>query len=255
MFSLTKSGWQYLKVNEDSWTETRSEKFSPELLNAAANFVTLPANKQTRLLPAFSGTKILCVGRNYRKHAAEMGNDVPARPLWFSKPPSAIIGNNHKVKIPVGFGRVDYEGELVLVIGKKCHNVSRENACQYIGGVTVGLDMTARELQKSDGQWTRAKGFDTFFPLSSIVAPYSQAWKKAELEVQLNGKIVQKSSIQAMVFGFEELIADISACMTLEPGDLIMTGTPEGVGPVKSGDALTVSLSGPCKMDLHVTCE
>lgn len=254
MFAIKNDNWCTYDRKSGQWQSCGSLNFSGLPAKEAAENFTLPIAARQGLQPAFSGSKILCVGRNYRKHAEEMGNDVPTRPLWFSKPPSAIIGEGGEVVLPQGFGRIDYEGELVLVIGRRCRNVALEQAVQYIGGVTIGFDMTARELQKSDGQWTRAKGFDTFLPLASVVAPYCEEWANAEIEVQLNGSRVQHSSLRAMVFGFAELVADISACMTLEPGDLIMTGTPEGVGPVKPGDRLDLSLSGPCHLDLSVTC-
>ncbi len=252
MFARKKEGWFFFDSKRNSWMDSGCKKPGAELFDLSNNFVNL--SHQASMLPVFSGSKILCVGRNYRKHSAELGNDVPDRPLWFSKPPSAIIGHGEKVILPQGYGRIDYEGELVLVIGRRCSRVSIAEAPAYIGGVTGGFDITARDLQKSDGQWTRAKGFDTFLPLASIVAPYSEEWCEAELEVRLNGDRVQYSSIAAMVFGFAELVADISACMTLEPGDLIMTGTPEGIGPVKAGDHLQLKLSGPCEINLEACC-
>lgn len=254
MFAIKNNSWCSFDRQTEKWQSCGSLDFSNLLGTSTNEIFTLPISARQGLQPAFSGSKILCVGRNYRKHAQEMGNEVPSRPLWFSKPPSAIIGEGGAVILPQGFGRIDYEGELILIIGKRCKNASVEEADTYIGGVTVGFDMTARELQKSDGQWTRAKGFDTFLPLSSIVAPYCEEWARAEIEVRLNGERVQHSSLSALVFGFSQLIADISACMTLEPGDLIMTGTPEGVGPVKGGDRLEVALTGPCSIDLSVTC-
>ncbi|MDN5280740.1 MAG: hypothetical protein PWR01_4705 [Clostridiales bacterium] len=254
MFGYNHDGWHYFSQETRKWQSAGSKQFSADFSKKSSQCLNLTQEEKAGMLPAFSGSKILCVGRNYRKHAAELGNDVPARPLWFSKPPSAIIGPDESVIIPENAGRIDYEGELVLLIGRRCRNIEPAQAAEFIGGVTFGFDMTARELQRSDGQWTRAKGFDTFLPLASVVAPYSPAWKESELEVRLNGEIVQKSSLRAMVFGFEELVADISACMTLEPGDLIMTGTPEGVGPVKTGDRLEGSISGPCRIDLAVSC-
>ncbi|GAB4282071.1 MAG: hypothetical protein Kow0029_27430 [Candidatus Rifleibacteriota bacterium] len=255
MFSLTSRGWQYFDPDENRWINTVNHTFNENLVAMAKKNSFFSKPHADDLLPAFSGTKILCVGKNYRKHAAEMGGEVPSRPLWFYKPPSAIIGENGVVRLPKNVGRIDYEGELILVISKKCRNVSVKEAAEYIGGVTAGFDMTARDLQKTDGQWTRAKGFDTFLPLASLVAPYCEEWKRAPLEVRLNNSVVQSSSVEAMVFGFNELISDISSCMTLEPGDLIMTGTPEGVGPVKSGDKILCSITGPCKISVEVTCE
>jgi 2-keto-4-pentenoate hydratase/2-oxohepta-3-ene-1,7-dioic acid hydratase in catechol pathway len=203
----------------------------------------------------FWGTKILCVGKNYRKHAEEMDSDVPKRPLWFMKPISALIGNDDCVEIPMGVGRVDYEGELALVIGKKGKNIPQEKAAEYIFGVTAAFDITARDLQKSDGQWTRAKGFDTFCPIGPYILPYSEEWKEATLKTFKNDELVQNDKTSSMVFGFEELISDISNCMTLEEGDLILTGTPAGIGEIESGDRLKLVLEANGKLELTVSCK
>lgn len=258
MFYRNDRGWHFFSYTRNTWINSNSLEFNTALTqqfaadsdnaHRLAGAAILPAGA----LPAFNGSKIICVGRNYRNHAAELGNDVPKRPLWFFKPPSSIIGEEGRIVLPQGVGRIDYEGELGLLIGKKTRNISVHYAEGCIGGVTACLDMTARELQKSDGQWTRAKGFDTFLPLASMVAPYSPAWKNGSIEVYKNGELVQKSGFSAMVFGFAELIADLSACMTLEPGDLILTGTPEGVGPVAAGDQLSVSIIGPERINLSV---
>lgn len=253
MFYRDKNSWKFFDTALKQWCDSHSRSFDAvchKTFDYNGNMPSLP----DEALPCFSGTKIICVGRNYRKHAQELGNDVPDRPLWFSKPPSTIIGPGQTVIIPEGFGRIDYEGELALVIGKKGRNLSIEDAEDYIGGVTACLDMTARELQKTDGQWTRAKGFDTFLPLSNVVMTYTREWQKGGIEVRLNGNIVQAASFEAMVFDFKTLVADISRCMTLEPGDLILTGTPEGVGPVKSGDELTVTIKGPFESSFSVNC-
>ncbi|NCB37140.1 MAG: FAA hydrolase family protein [Erysipelotrichia bacterium] len=255
MFYRSKEGWKYFLATNKTWIASGYQRFDVGLLDRVTEKSDASEWLQpAEALPAFSGSKILCVGRNYRKHAAELGNEVPARPLWFFKPPSSIIGNGESVILPSGIGRIDYEGELVLVIGRRVCNVAIEDALGCIGGVTVCLDMTARDLQKSDGQWTRAKGFDTFLPLAGLVAPFSNDWKHGSIEVRKNGEVVQKSGFGSMVFGFAELVADISACMTLEPGDLILTGTPEGVGPVSAGDRLHVVIDGPARINLCVEC-
>lgn len=245
--------WKYFVGKEDSWIDTATLDFARAVAMAgrgAESGVTQPDGA----LPAFSGSKIICVGRNYRKHAAELGHDVPERPLWFSKPPSAIIGNRGKVLLPRGMGRIDYEGELALVISRQASRVKVADALSYIGGVTACFDMTARDLQKSDGQWTRAKGFDTFLPLAGLVAVFDDSWAKGHIEVKKNGVLVQNDCFSSMVFGFAELIADLSACMTLEPGDLLLTGTPEGVGPVVAGDHLEMTISGSVNISLQVDC-
>ncbi len=251
MFYLNNNGWNYYSAAEQAWKPSGCKEFTAgitSLVSSAAGEAIAPADA----LPAFSGSKILCVGRNYRKHAAELGNDVPERPLWFSKPPSSIIGEGGTVIIPPGAGRIDYEGELALIISRRASKVSVEHALECIGGVTACLDMTARELQKTDGQWTRAKGFDTFLPLASLVAPFSQSWAEGTIEVRKNETIVQSSGFSALVFGFAQLIADLSAFMTLMPGDLILTGTPEGIGPVNAGDRLQVKVAGPVSIELNV---
>ncbi len=204
--------------------------------------------------PVFTGTKILCVGRNYRKHAAELGNEVPETPLWFSKPPSSIIGEGQTVVIPESAGRIDFEGELALIIGTTAKNVRPDEAEKYIAAVTACFDITARELQKQDGQWTRAKGFDTFLPIADYAVEYTPEWKQGSLEVKKNNQIVQKDSFASMVFGFSHLISHISACMTLEPGDLILTGTPDGVGPISTGDRLSIVVCAGQEVVLSVNC-
>ena len=253
MYYRDQVSWYYYAAADKIWCDTGSAVFDERVTMAAA-LSSITENCPKSALPAFSGSKIVCVGRNYRKHAAELGNDVPERPLWFSKPPSAIIGDGQQVVLPRGVGRIDYEGELALMIGRRARNVNIAEACDYVGGVTACFDMTARELQKTDGQWTRAKGFDTFLPLASLVAPWSPSWHLGMLEVWKNNELVQKDRFSSMVFGFAELIADLSACMTLEPGDLILTGTPDGVGPVTAGDQLKITISGPAIISLSVSC-
>ncbi len=256
MFYLNSNGWNHYSTTTKKWQPCLSKQFNDTVCHGLEREPDMVPDPVPELpedaLPPFSGSKILCVGRNYRKHAREMGNDVPDRPLWFSKPPSSIIGGGGSVILPENVGRIDYEGELALVICRRARKVTVEDALNYIGGVTACLDMTARELQKSDGQWTRAKGFDTFLPLAGLVAPFSPDWAAGDIETRKNDVVVQQSSLKAMVFGFAELIADISACMTLEPGDLILTGTPEGIGPVTHGDRLQVTISGPTAVTLRV---
>lgn len=211
---------------------------------------TIP-EKMSFIAP-FGGTKILCVGRNYKSHADELANQVPKEPLWFSKPPSSLIGHNGTVRLPIGFGRIEYEGEFAFVISRKCKNVSQEDACGCIAGVTLALDITARELQKADGQWTRAKGFDTFCPLGPFILPFSNEWLEASIKTELNGKVVQSDKLSSMVFSIPRLISHISSCMTLEPGDVILTGTPAGVGEIKNGDRLKLTADGPVTFSLEV---
>lgn len=208
--------------------------------------------KDLPFLPPFGGTKILCVGRNYRPHAEELGNPIPTAPLWFTKPPSSLLEHQGTVILPSGVGRIDYEGELALVIGRQCRHLTENDALSVVCGVTAALDITARELQKSDGQWTRAKGFDTFCPLGPWIVPFRPEWLSARLVTALNGKTVQEDHLSSLIFSVPRLLVHLTACMTLEPGDVILTGTPAGVGPLKDGDQLRLTLAGPEMLELAV---
>ncbi len=203
------------------------------------------------LLPPVVPTKIVCVGRNYSEHAAELGNDVPKEPLLFLKPPSSLLAAEGTVLMPSLSRRVDYEGELAIVIGRRCRNLGPdEDVLPYIRGYTIVNDVTARDIQKSDGQWTRGKGWDTFCPVGPVVAiqgpdevdPLHGA--PVFVTTRLNGEIKQKGSTADLIFPIDSLLRYISAFLTLEPGDLIPTGTPSGVGPVASGDRVEVEVTG-----------
>jgi len=191
-----------------------------------------------------SPTKIVCVGRNYAKHAAEMGNEVPGEPLIFLKPPSALLAPGAPIVIPRGVGRVDFEGEIGVVIGRRARHVSEEDAWGHVAALAPVNDVTARDLQRSDGQWTRAKGFDTFCPVG-VPAPVAEVdLESLSVSTRVNGEVRQQGTIDQLVFPIPFLIAHISRIMTLEPGDLIATGTPEGVGPLAPGDEVTVEVAG-----------
>ena len=198
---------------------------------------------EVRLLAPCQPTKILAVGLNYLTHAAEAGMDVPPEPLVFSKPPSSVIGPLEPIVYPILSQHVDYEGELAVIIGQQVRNVSPEKATDFILGYTCGNDVTARDLQRRDNQWTRAKGFDTFCPLGPcIVTDLEPA--HLNIRTRVNGVLRQDGSTADMVFGVAELIAYISQVMTLEPGDVILTGTPSGVGPLQPGDVVEVEIEG-----------
>ena len=199
-----------------------------------------------RLLPAVQPSKIVCVGRNYRDHAAELGNEVPKEPLLFLKPPSSLLGAGGVVRMPALSKRVDYEGELGIVIGKRCRAIgAEEDVRQYIRGYVCVNDVTARDLQKSDGQWTRGKGFDTFCPVGPVVSDEIDPIGSAvTVTTHLNGELKQTGSTADFIFSIPELLRYITAFATLEPGDLIPTGTPAGVGAVAAGDRVTVSIDG-----------
>ena len=196
-----------------------------------------------RLLAPSEPSKIICVGRNYVEHAKELGNEVPKVPLIFMKPPSSIINPNDTVILPPQSTQVEHEGELVAVIGKRGRHITTENAKKHILGYTIGNDVTARDLQKSDGQWTRAKGFDTFCPFGPwIDTEFDPA--DSVVTCRVNGQMRQMASTRDMVFNVGVLIAYISSVMTLDSGDLIFTGTPAGVGELKHGDEVVVEIEG-----------
>ncbi len=196
-----------------------------------------------KLLPPCEPSKIVCVGRNYVEHAKEMGNDVPKVPLIFMKPPSSIIANGETIILPPQSAQVEHEAELVVVIGKRGRNITTENAKKHILGYTIGDDVTARDLQKTDGQWTRAKGFDTFCSFGPWIDTDFDP-SDAVITCRVNGQMRQMASTRDMVFNVGVLIAYISSVMTLEPGDLIFTGTPSGVGELKNGDKVEVEIEG-----------
>lgn len=187
--------------------------------------------------------KIVCVGRNYADHAAELGSDVPSEPLIFMKPPSAVISSGDAVQVPPDAGRVDYEGEIGLIVRRRCRRVSEVDAWSYVGGVVAVNDVTARDLQRRDSQWTRAKGLDTFCPLGNVVDAAEVEPDTLAVTTRVNGEVRQQGSADQMVFSLRHLVSFISHVMTLEAGDLIATGTPEGVGPLSAGDVVEVSLS------------
>lgn len=198
------------------------------------------------LLAPVAPTKIVCVGRNYPAHAAEHAAEVPAEPLLFFKPPSSVIGPGASIVLTPQSQQVEYEAELAVVIGQRCRNVKPEEAWAYVLGVTCGNDVTARDLQRRDNQWTRAKGFDTFCPLGPWLVAGLREEDVADLEVtcRVNGEVRQRGRTSEMVFSPAHLIAYTSAIMTLEPGDVIMTGTPAGVGPIVAGDVVEVEVEG-----------
>jgi 2-keto-4-pentenoate hydratase/2-oxohepta-3-ene-1,7-dioic acid hydratase in catechol pathway len=189
-------------------------------------------------------TKIVCVGRNYAAHAKELGNEVPERPLLFFKPPSAIIGPGEAIELPEESARVEYEAEIAVIVGSRARRVREEEAWDHIAAVAPLNDITARDLQKTDGQWARAKGFDTFCPLGEPVPADRIDRDGLRITARLNGATVQEGHVREMVFSIPFLIAYISRIMTLEPGDLVATGTPAGVGPLSPGDTIEVEIPG-----------
>jgi 2-keto-4-pentenoate hydratase/2-oxohepta-3-ene-1,7-dioic acid hydratase in catechol pathway len=203
------------------------------------------ALSEARLLVPVRPSKIVCVGRNYREHAAELGNEVPSEPLLFFKPPSSLLAPGSEIRRPKLSQRVDLEGELAVVVGKKCYKLGAdEDVRPYILGYTCLNDVTARDLQKKDGQWTRAKGFDTFCPVGPLVTDEINPWNGVGVETRVNGEVRQQGNTRDFIFPLEVMFRYISEAMTLFPGDVIATGTPQGVGPVVAGDVIEVSVEG-----------
>jgi 2-keto-4-pentenoate hydratase/2-oxohepta-3-ene-1,7-dioic acid hydratase in catechol pathway len=188
--------------------------------------------------------KIIGVGRNYREHAKELANAVPDEPLLFFKPPSALIGPGEAIKRPRGWERVDFEGELGVVIGKRCRRVSAAEALDYVFGYTIVNDVTVRDLQKKDGQWTRAKGFDTFCPVGPTLVAGLVDPGQLRIVTRVDGVVKQDAPTSDMIFDVPTIIAAVSRVMTLEPGDLIATGTPSGVGPLVPGNVVEIEIEG-----------
>jgi 2-keto-4-pentenoate hydratase/2-oxohepta-3-ene-1,7-dioic acid hydratase in catechol pathway len=217
---------------------------------------------QASLLPPVEPSKIVCIGRNYREHAAELGHDVPLEPLIFLKPPSSLLPPGATILRPKVSERTDYEGELGVVIARRCRQLAEgDDVRPYILGYTCVNDFTARDLQNKDGQWTRAKGFDTFCPVGPVVTDGKNddgknddgidadgsnidPWAGVSVETRVNGEVKQSGNTRDFIFPLDVIIRYISQIMTLEPGDLISTGTPKGVGPVVAGDVIEVSIPG-----------
>jgi 2-keto-4-pentenoate hydratase/2-oxohepta-3-ene-1,7-dioic acid hydratase in catechol pathway len=187
--------------------------------------------------------KIVCVGRNYLEHARELGNEVPKQPLLFLKPPSSAIGEGEAIVLPPESERVEFEGEIGIVVGARLRHADETEAIGAVRGVVALNDVTARDLQKSDGQWTRAKGFDTFCPIGPE-APAPADLGAIEVVTRVNGEERQRGNSRDMAFPIPTLLAYISRIMTLEPGDVVATGTPAGVGPLRPGDVVEVDVAG-----------
>ena len=198
-------------------------------------------------------SKIVCVGRNYLEHARELGNEVPERPLIFLKPPSSLVAAGEAIVLPPESAQVEHEGEIAVVIGRRARRVAEGEAWDHVAGIAPLNDVTARDLQKSDGQWTRAKGFDTFCPLGTVV-PLERIDRDAlEVICRVNGQVRQHGRVGEMAFSIPRLIAYISGVMTLEPGDVIATGTPAGVSKLADGDVVEVEIPGAGTISNPVT--
>jgi 2-keto-4-pentenoate hydratase/2-oxohepta-3-ene-1,7-dioic acid hydratase in catechol pathway len=200
-------------------------------------------------------SKIVCIGLNYAKHAVEFGNPIPEEPLIFLKPPSALVGPGEPIVLPAGAGQIDYEGEIGVRIGERTRHVDPEAAWDFVDGLLPLNDVTARELQRKDGQWSRAKGFDTFCPAGPVTPLVDVDLAKLSVTTRVNGEVRQESGADDMVFDIPALIAYISGIMTLESGDLIATGTPSGVGPLAPGDVVEIEVGGVGTLSNPVVAE
>lgn len=201
------------------------------------------SKNQVKLLPPCCPSKIVAVGLNYADHASELNLTIPDFPALFLKPPSTVIGCGDDIIYPKMSSQVDYEAELAIVIGKTASGIPAENSIDYIFGYTCLNDVTARDLQRVDSQWTRAKGFDTFAPIGPVISTGIDP-DNAEIELRLNGELKQKSNTSNFIFKTGYLVSAISQIMTLYPGDIITTGTPSGIGPMKPGDIVEVEIDG-----------
>jgi 2-keto-4-pentenoate hydratase/2-oxohepta-3-ene-1,7-dioic acid hydratase in catechol pathway len=198
---------------------------------------------QVRLLAPVLPSKVVAVGRNYAEHARELGNEVPPEPVIFLKPSTSVVGPGDPIVRPEGVGRVDFEGELAVIVGKLVRRLAPEDAIQAVLGFTCANDVTARDLQQADGQWTRAKGFDTFCPLGPWIETDLDSSDLA-ISTLVNGEVKQQARTSQLERGVAELLAFVSQVMTLLPGDVLLTGTPAGVGPLEAGDRVEVEVEG-----------
>ena len=200
---------------------------------------------EARLFAPVSPSKIICVGRNYSEHAKELGNEVPTKLLIFEKPTSSLLAPGEVVRRPKLSQRVDHEAELGVIIGRRCRKLGPdEDVRSYIHGFTCVNDVTARDLQKVDDQWTRAKGFDTFCPVGPVIVDELDPWAGVQVECRVNGEVRQHGTTKDFIFSLDKIIRYVSDVMTLLPGDLIATGTPAGVSPLNAGDTVEVEVEG-----------
>jgi 2-keto-4-pentenoate hydratase/2-oxohepta-3-ene-1,7-dioic acid hydratase in catechol pathway len=253
---------RYQKENQEphfGWILTQGDQASvgPVEGSPFGEFRRLEASlplESVRLLTPVSPSKIICVGRNYAAHAKEHGAEVPEIPLIFLKPPSALIGPGDQIVLPPQSKQVEHEAELVVVIGKRGRWIAPEDAFEHVLGYTIGNDITARDLQNRDGQWTRAKGFDTFCAVGPWIETDFDS-SDSVVSCYVNGEMRQMASTRDMVFNVRQLVAFASTVMTLESGDLLFTGTPSGVGPLAPGDVVEVTIEGLGKLSNSVIAE
>ena len=233
------NGPSFFRLDDDQWATA----YEGNPYSGAAVGTRRVHWQASELRAPVAPSKVVCVGRNYAAHAKELGHEVPSEPLLFLKPPSAIIGPGEAILLPSASARVEHEAELGVVVGRRAKGVTREQALEYVFGYTCVCDVTARDLQRKDVQFTRAKGFDTFCPTGPWVETELDP-RDLEIRCTVSGATRQLGRTSQMVFSVAELVSAMSHVMTLEPGDLLVTGTPEGVGPLVAGDELVVSIAG-----------
>jgi 2-keto-4-pentenoate hydratase/2-oxohepta-3-ene-1,7-dioic acid hydratase in catechol pathway len=244
----TAGGPQYGLIENVNGTEQITKQAPDGALPALASaqkITPIPLSSVSLLEPV-RPSKILCVGRNYADHAKELGNEVPKEPLIFFKPPTSLIPSGASIVLPGKLSeRVEYEAELTAIIGKPCRGLgSDEDVRPYIFGYTCANDVTARDLQKKDGQWWRAKGFDTFCPVGPVVTDEIDPWAGVQVESRLNGQVKQSANTRIFIFPLDVVIRHLAQAMTLLPGDIVLTGTPAGVGALTAGDQVEVCVQG-----------
>ncbi len=245
----TSNGPRYAAVAEREGALWATELIPPPTESQVAYDHAEPFSaislERATLLPPVEPSKIICIGRNYRDHAAELGNEPPPEPLIFFKPPSSLLAPGATILLPPQSSRVDFEGELAIVIGRESRHLhSAAEVRSAIRGYTIVNDVTARDLQKKDDQWARAKGFDTFCPCGPLVSDEIDPFAGVQLETRLRGEKRQSGATRDFLFGIERLLTYITSVMTLFPGDLIPTGTPAGVGPMAPGETVEVAIEG-----------
>ena len=248
--TLTDAAGARYGILEDNHIRPVRSFFSPEPDGAIVPLT------QARILPAAAPSKIVCVGRNYAEHAKELGNEVPTEPLIFLKPPSSLIADGDDIIYPSISQNLHYEGELGIIIGKQARNVDPKKWRDYVWGYTCVNDVTARDLQRKDGQWTRGKGFDTFCPTGRWAVPASEIdFESLRVQTWLDEKCVQDAPVSDMIFPPSDILAYVTRFLTLEPGDLIATGTPPGVGPMQTGSTVRVAIRGLGHVENAITAE
>ena len=244
----TSTGPQYGLIETVAGVQQITHTMPPDgglpNVNSQAKITPVPLATASLLAPV-QPSKIVCVGRNYLDHAKELGNQPPPEPLIFLKPPSSVIATGEKIVLPKLSQEVHYEGELTAVIKSKCHKLAEgQDVRPFIFGYTCANEVTARDLQRKDNQWARAKGFDTFCPLGPAVSTELDPWAGVQVETRVNGAVRQSGNTRDFIFPLDVVLRFITSFMTLMPGDIVLTGTPAGVGPLSAGDQVEVSIQG-----------